>query len=531
MTEEYVAPEPPPDYDVDEPRFRPRVHQPTPPSTHSHNLQAEEALLGIVLTRAGSFIDLPDLLPDDFYGQGHGEIWAAAQALEAEGKGGDLALLSDELKSRGLLEVVGGPTKLLSLTGSEANPWLAKDYAGIIATEARRRRVASIIVRAHAALTEGRDVTHLLDEATEANAHLAERQAATWAEIDVAAVLDGDCDDLLPELLSRDDGLAMIYPGRVHAFNAPPESAKSFLALFCCAQQMESDGHVLYIDFEDHARSVLGRLRSMGVSDEVLKAQFHYVRPDDAIDAAAQVHIRSILASAPIAFCVVDGVAEALTISGLSENDAADVTKFYALLPRLIARQGVAVVLIDHVVKDAEKAGRYARGSGAKLAGIDGATYSLSVVTPFGRGRHGKARIEVTKDRPGHVRASAMWGKVVGEFHLEAEASGNLRAWVAAPEEREEYDGPTDCMTKVLEIMRVESGREMNVNQVFDAMKAAGHGFRKQTVSEALVRLRQEKRLSYRVGPRRADLYSWQAAGQVDAEEMSTVGAEEEEAF
>jgi hypothetical protein len=62
--------------------------------------------------------------------------------------------------------------------------------------------------------------------------------------------------------------------------------------------------------------------------------------------------------------------------------------------------------LSQRVVKDREARGRYAIGAQHKLAGVDVA-YSLEVLDPFGRGRDGKVKVVVKKDRPGHVRGYA----------------------------------------------------------------------------------------------------------------------------
>ncbi|MGI8517658.1 MAG: hypothetical protein ACR2ME_04865, partial [Acidimicrobiia bacterium] len=51
--------------------------------------------------------------------------------------------------------------------------------------------------------------------------------------------------------------------------------------------------------------------------------------------------------------------------------------------------------------------GRYAIGAQAKLAGIDGAAYSINVTKPFGRGMVGQADIRLTKDRLGYVSEHA----------------------------------------------------------------------------------------------------------------------------
>jgi hypothetical protein len=85
-----------------------------------------------------------------------------------------------------------------------------------------------------------------------------------------------------------------------------------------------------------------------------------------------------------------------------------EVTAFMRRFPRLVARRtGAAVVLIDHVAKDADTRGRHAVGSQAKLNALDGAAYVIEVTEPLGRGMRGVVSMRVGKDRPGGVRPHA----------------------------------------------------------------------------------------------------------------------------
>jgi hypothetical protein len=71
---------------------------------------------------------------------------------------------------------------------------------------------------------------------------------------------------------------------------------------------------------------------------------------------------------------------------------------------RLARRTGAAVVLIDHVTKNADSRGRFAIGAQAKMAGLDGAGYIVEVRQPLGRGMRGAVSMRIGKDRPGAVR-------------------------------------------------------------------------------------------------------------------------------
>jgi len=102
---------------------------------------------------------------------------------------------------------------------------------------------------------------------------------------------------------------------------------------------------------------------------------------------------------------IIDGMGESLSRNGLSEDKADDILRWFDLLPRPIAETGAAVLMIDHVAKDPEQRGRWARGSGAKLGAIDGATYQVKLSHAFSRKRAGSFRLVIAKDRPGGVGA------------------------------------------------------------------------------------------------------------------------------
>ncbi|MGI9121193.1 MAG: AAA family ATPase [Acidimicrobiales bacterium] len=224
----------------------------------------------------------------------------------------------------------------------------------------------------------------------------------------------------------------MLYPGKVHAINAESESGKTWMALDACAERMLQGEHVVFADFEDSAASVVGRLVSLGVPVDVVEVCFHYIRPDDPLTDDTREALLSLVMDCTASLVILDGVTEAMVLHGFSINDNDDAARFMALLPKPLTAGGAAVVLLDHVTKSKEDRGRFAIGAQHKLAGIDGAVYSATVVEPYGRGRTGTSKLEVAKDRPGHVRAVAGEGKRIGVFRLVADGE-SLRAEIVPP--------------------------------------------------------------------------------------------------
>jgi len=227
----------------------------------------------------------------------------------------------------------------------------------------------------------------------------------------------------------RTDGVALLYPGKIHAINAESESGKTWMALSICAEVMLEGEQVFFIDFEDSPASVVGRLVDLGVPVDVVEVCFHYIRPDDPLTDSLSETLVAALVDVGASLAVVDGVTEAMVLHGFSIKDNDDAARFIALLLRPLQRTGATVLVLDHVTKANESGNRFAIGAQHKLAGIDGAVYTAKVEQPYGRGRTGTSRLEVAKDRPGHVRAVAGSGKHIGTFRLVSEG-GALRAEV-----------------------------------------------------------------------------------------------------
>lgn len=233
-----------------------------------------------------------------------------------------------------------------------------------------------------------------------------DRGAASWASINLAQYLDGSYTTPEPELLPRTDGICLLYRGFTHSFHGESESGKSLLAQVESVRILASGGRVLFIDFESDPGSVSARLIEFGATPAQIADRFVYVRPEVKPDAGpaeaaafrAHLHERFDLA-------VVDGVTDALALWGAETKDNDGITRWARSLPKAIADStGAAVVLVDHVTKDADSRGRFAIGGQAKLAALTGAAYTVEVASPLGRGLRGVIALRVAKDRPGFVR-------------------------------------------------------------------------------------------------------------------------------
>jgi hypothetical protein len=207
-------------------------------------------------------------------------------------------------------------------------------------------------------------------------------------------------------------------------------------------QTIQNGEHVIYIDFEDDERGVVGRLRALGAHTEAISGWFTYIRPDEPLynrDVATRGLIDfndTIDRKWPLRLAIIDGVTEAMTLEGYDLMSNADIAAWIKIMPRKLADAGAAVTAIDHVTKSRDGRGKFALGGQHKLSGIDGAAYGFECTRPLARALSdpitGKATLTVRKDRPGYVRARAQ-DSVVGTLELTAYPDGGVSATILAP--------------------------------------------------------------------------------------------------
>ncbi len=275
---------------------------------------------------------------------------------------------------------------------------------------------------------------------------------STWLPEDISDVLDGNRPAVITELGIRSDGVYILYRGKEHSIAGEPESGKTWFALMIVAQELKRGRRVAYVDFEDDAGTVVGRLLALGVLKERLRApagQFKYIRPETKPNAT-DIGDAVMFGEVPADVVVYDGITEGATLLGLDVTGGDGqhaVAEFRSKLIRPALSAGSAVLTTDHVVKSRESRGRYAIGAQHKLAGLTGAMFLVEVVDTWGRGRRGRSRILVSKDRNGHLRANALptkepnlsyFGDLVGNAENE---EGLIDVNFYAPSERDEMEG------------------------------------------------------------------------------------------
>lgn len=459
-----------------------------------HNLAAEESLLGAALVARSALEAVATLTkPGDFYKPGHPHIAAAMVTAYTDGWPSDPVTIAAELSRQGLLDQAGGAGYLITLQAGTPSTSNASRYASIVADHATLRRVLA------AAGEIAEDVYGQRDEAAEAVARAQNRLSnlmptgggnglSTLEIADVAGLIESGLQIEQPDFLTRADGQALLYAGKMHVFQAEPSSGKSWLALLAVLEVLNIGGAALYLDYEDTSAGIITRLLQVGADPAAVGERFAYVQQVGAFGINERADLERLLARLNPDICIIDGMAEALVRAGFNEDKASEVVTWFELVPRWIARTGAAVVILDHVAKDKEARQRWARGSGAKLAAIDGATYIVNIVRSFSRHRDGLLKILIAKDRPGGVGSI---GEVAALAYVEPKADGErviIRLEVDTGE-RSRHDGwkPTRLMATVSAELAAAGG-VLPPN----TLKGLIHSDKPRIVAEAITRLISE---------------------------------------
>lgn len=260
----------------------------------------------------------------------------------------------------------------------------------------------------------------------------------SWHGGDIAAALAAGLTTPDTTILARKDGFNLFYPGKEHIVFGEQGSLKTWLMLFAAYQEIVKGNSVLYLDYEMSLIEILVRLRAFGLSDTQLIEQVKYIHPGTPIGTLERTHLADTIdaraASHPFTLAVIDSATGLMTIQGLDPNKVTDVETMFQDCVRPLAGRGVAVVLLDHVVKNRDSRGGSPAGSERKRSGLDGAGYEIQPCEPFGKGRHGKSYLYNRRDRYGSVLARVDRTQNIGTFHVVSDpATHMIEAWIDIP--------------------------------------------------------------------------------------------------
>lgn len=256
------------------------------------------------------------------------------------------------------------------------------------------------------------------DDAAERNP--LEERITSWAAVDLEPYLSGEVVVPEPSVLRRNDGAALFYPGRVNSLYGKSESAKSWIAMHACIQEMSRGERVVYLDFEDEPAGTLSRMQLLGASEEDIKHQFRYVHPEGPLASMQRTQFGGYqpseegLRSESVFWAMLDVfdptliVADGMTVlyglHGLDTNHATATDVITTWFKSLTRGGRTTVLVIDHTGKSGGT-GSAPIGAHHKIAMVQGASLRADALVRPVPGAIGHIRLAVHKDRPGAVRA------------------------------------------------------------------------------------------------------------------------------
>ncbi|MEN8122049.1 MAG: replicative DNA helicase [Bacteroidota bacterium] len=158
------------------PQFKEKVESSELGKIPPQALELEEAVLGAIMLEKNAALEILDLLiPESFYVEAHQKIFQAISDLSSEYKPVDMLTVTEELRKKNELEMVGGAYYVSKLTSNIGSAVHLEFHARIIAQKYIQReliRVASDIQKQ--AYDDGVDILDLLNYSESSIFQLAE---------------------------------------------------------------------------------------------------------------------------------------------------------------------------------------------------------------------------------------------------------------------------------------------------------------------------------------------------------------------
>lgn len=344
---------------------------------------------------------------------------------------------------------------------------------------------------------------------------------STWRRVDlsgtIAGLQDGTLSRPLPTVGSIRGGTALFYRGKVNGLAGESGAGKTWTALHVSAEVLADGGAVVYVDHEDDAASIVGRLFDLDADPDAVRARFAYFNPSEKPTAADLQDLVALVAELRPPVVVVDSTGEGLALEGANPNADEEVAAWFLRVPRRLAlvpygdQPGPAVVVLDHVTK-ADDSGLWPIGSQRKRAAISGAQYMQRTVRPFNRDTPGHAVLVCAKDRHGDYRPSQR----VAELHVQPGPVVTLDTVTATASPFR----PTVYMERVSKALE-DAAEPLSLRGIQDAVRG-----KKEMTAKAVGELVRDGYVTITPGQRNANLHTLVRPFREDDEAGGTVVAE-----
>lgn len=251
-----------------------------------HNDDAEKSVLGSILLDKDALFEVLEILkPEDFYNEMHKEIYSAVIELYRKNQPVDILTVSEELKKRKSLEMVGGRAYIAMLSTLVPSTSNAAEYAKIISEKAILRRLigtaSDIMERSY---QEKMGPSEVLDYAERGIFEIAQQRQSKdfapikdvlWsniAKLDELSKLDGNLTGLTTGFLDLDAKTSGLQKSDLIMLAARPAMGKTAFALNIAQQAAIKGGGTVLIFSLEMSKDQLGqRMLSMESRIEMQK--------------------------------------------------------------------------------------------------------------------------------------------------------------------------------------------------------------------------------------------------------------------
>ena len=311
-----------------------------------HSLDAERSVLGAAMLSEDALNDVAETVrPADFYDQNHKEIFNAILDLHRKGSPVDMLTVSEELKKRNSLTMVGGRAYIASLSSGTPTTSNAMEYARIVAEKASIRRLIDtaddIVTKGY---DDGLDAGQLLDYA-EAGifeisqsrqkgkyTHIQEALLANIDTIDKASQMEGGLTGLTTGFIDLDSKTSGLQKSDLIILAARPAMGKTAFALSIARNAAVKAGASIMIFSMEMAKEQLSqRLLSMESKVELQKLKTGKLERRDWEDLN-------------VAIDVLSG-----TNIHIDDTAGISIMEMKSKCRRLKAEKGLDLVIIDYL--------------------------------------------------------------------------------------------------------------------------------------------------------------------------------------
>lgn len=251
-----------------------------------HNDDAEKSVLGSVLLDKDALYEVLEILrPEDFYSEMHREIYSAVIELYRKSQPVDTLTLSEELKKRKSLEMVGGRAYIALLSTFVPSTSNAGEYAKIVAEKAILRKLigtaSDIIEKGYQEKTDSAEVLDFAERGIFEIAQSRQKKDYTlikdilWsniARIDEMSKLEGNITGLTTGFIDLDAKTSGLQKSDLIMLAARPSMGKTAFALNIAQHAaVKSKAKVLIFSLEMSREQLGQRMLSMESRIEMQK--------------------------------------------------------------------------------------------------------------------------------------------------------------------------------------------------------------------------------------------------------------------